>query len=238
MPATIERHRVSDLVAGKIKQYISDNALRPGDRLPTEHDLAGRFGVSRISIREATKALGFLGILDAKPGRGLTVGRVNMGRVTEYLGFHLALNDYPPGQLIDTRVVVETGALPHLMRRFAESPELYDELVELNDRFRQTRDLKGWIALDITFHRRLLEASGLAPLVAFHDLLQIFFTRFRESVKKAEWKRGIESHQRILDHLCDGNLLEAGDELRRHIESHRQRMGGRLHSSRLGRGAW
>ncbi len=236
MLATIERQRVSDVIAGKIKQYISQNELKPGDRLPTEHDLADRFGVSRISLREATKALGFLGILEAKPGRGLTVGRVDMGRVTEYLGFHLALNNYNPAQLIDTRVVIETGALPHLMRRMQRHPEVYDELAALNERFRQTHDVKGWIKLDIAFHHKLLESSGLDPLVAFHDLLQIFFTRFRESVKKAEWRQGIASHQQMLDHLRDGELAAACDELRRHIESHRQRMTGA--PSAAGRKNW
>ncbi|HTI52501.1 MAG TPA: GntR family transcriptional regulator, partial [Planctomycetaceae bacterium] len=174
MLEVIERRRVSDVVAGKIKQYISDHSLRAGDRLPTEHALADRFGVSRISVREATKALGFLGILDAKPGRGLTVGQVDMGRVTEYLGFHLTLADYSPRQLIDTRIVVEIGVLSHLAARMADDPTLYERLSALNEEFRQTRDLARWIELDIAFHRQLLESSGLEPLVAFHDLLQIF----------------------------------------------------------------
>lgn len=220
MQEVIERQRVSDLVAGKIKQYISDNALRAGDRLPTEHALADRFGVSRISVREATKALGFLGILDARPGRGLTVGQVDMGRVTEYLGFHLALADYSPRKLIDTRIVVEIGVLSHLTARMADDPTIGERLSSLNEKFRQTRDLSRWIELDIAFHRLLLESSGLEPLVAFHDLLQIFFRRFRESVKKAEWKAGIEGHERIIDALRDQDVTRASAELREHIESH------------------
>jgi DNA-binding FadR family transcriptional regulator len=35
--------------------------LKPGDRLPTENELAAGFGVNRLSLREATKALEFLG---------------------------------------------------------------------------------------------------------------------------------------------------------------------------------
>jgi DNA-binding FadR family transcriptional regulator len=220
MREVIERRRVSDLVAGKIKQYISDNSLRAGDRLPTEHALADRFGVSRISVREATKALGFLGILDAKPGRGLTVGQVDMGRVTEYLGFHLTLADYSPRQLIDTRIVVEIGVLSHLASRMADDRTIGERLSALNEKFRQTRDLSRWIELDIAFHRQLLESSGLEPLVAFHDLLQIFFHRFRESVKKAEWKEGIEGHQRIIDALGRQDVTRASAELRAQIESH------------------
>ncbi|MBI4601773.1 MAG: FadR family transcriptional regulator [Planctomycetes bacterium] len=229
MLETIERQRLSDVVAAKIRQLILRGHLKPGDRLPTEHELAERFGVSRVSVREATKALGFLGVLEAAPRRGLTVGRVDLGRVdlgrvTEYLGLHPAVSDASSEQLIDTRVVIETGVLPHVARRMAEDPSIHEGLRALNERLRGTRDLVAWIELDIAFHRRLVESSGLAPLAAFNDILQAFFQRFRESVKKAEWRAGIESHGRIIVLLRDGKVSAASAELRRHIESHKARM--------------
>ena len=49
----------------------------------------------------------------------------------------------------------------------------------------------------------------------------MFFQRFRESVKKAEWKVGMEAHRRIVNHLATGRVDAAADELRRHIDSHR-----------------
>ena len=76
--------------------------------------LAEQLGVSRISVREATKTLGFLGILEAKPGRGLTVGRIDVGRLKESLSFHPALSDVSDNEMIDTRVIIETGVVPHV----------------------------------------------------------------------------------------------------------------------------
>ncbi len=224
MTPVLERRNLSDRVAERIKEYILDHGLKPGDRLPTEHALADRFGVSRISIREATKALAFIGIINAAPRRGLSVGQVNMHRVSEFLGFHLAINNYPPVQLIETRIVIETGGLPHAAKRMASQPELYERLCDLNGQLRVTKKLEAWIELDITFHRELLDASGLKPLVAFNDLLDLFFRRFRESVKKAEWAAGVEGHQRLIDALRDGELSLACDELREHIESHKNRV--------------
>ncbi|MBC8356220.1 MAG: FadR family transcriptional regulator [Planctomycetes bacterium] len=223
MPQVLERRNLSDQVAERIKEFIIDRGLKPGDRLPTEHDLADRFGVSRISIREATKALAFIGILDSAPRRGLSVGLVNMHRVSEFLGFHLAINDYPSEQLIETRIVIETGGLPLAAKRIAQYPAIYDRLCDLNDQLLAAKQIEKWIKLDIAFHRELLDASGLKPLVAFNDLLDLFFRRFRESVKKAEWAPGVESHQRLIDALRDGQLQSACDELREHIESHKTR---------------
>ena len=58
----------------------------------------------------------------------------------------------------------------------------------------------------------------------FGDLLQVFFRRFRDSVKMAEWKAGMASHQRIINDLRDQNVERATSELRSHIESHKQRV--------------
>ena len=223
MTDTVERQNLSELVAMKIREYIVREGLRPGDRLPTEQALADRFGVSRLSVREATKALGFLGILEAAPRRGLTVGKVDMGRVTEYLGFHLALSDYSKSQLLETRIVVETGVLPYVMGRMKENASVYDRLHERNDRLRRARSLEKRIVADIAFHHTLLESSGLEPLVAFNDLLQIFFDRFRRSVASGDWKMGVEGHQRMIENLRDGKLEAAIDELRYHLEHHKRR---------------
>ena len=55
MPETIERSKLRDVVADRLKTFILDGNLKSGDRLPTEAELATRFGVSRPSLREATK---------------------------------------------------------------------------------------------------------------------------------------------------------------------------------------
>ncbi|MEX0793834.1 MAG: FCD domain-containing protein [Pirellulaceae bacterium] len=220
MLKNIERSNLRDVIAERLKGYIVNEDLRPGDRLPTETELATMFGVSRLSLREATKSLSFLGIVEAKPGRGLTVGSVDMDRVTEYLGFHPAMHSVTPEVLIQTRLVIELGVLPHVAERMAEDAEIHQRLEAINDQLRRTRTLQRWVELDIAFHRELILASGLSPLMVFSDLLAVFFRRFRESVKKAEWPEGIEAHQEIIDALGDGHADQAQRLLRAHIESH------------------
>ena len=220
----LPRRKIRDQAAAQIKELIASEQLSPGDRLPTETELAETFGISRLSVREATKALEYLGIVEAKTGVGLTVGQIDLERVTEHLSFHPALHCADPLQLIDTRVIIETGVLPHVARRMAEDGSTYDRLRSVADRFRSARKLQTWIELDIEFHRTLLESSGLTPLVAFGDLLHVFFQRFRESIKMAQWQAGAESHRRIIDALRDGEIAAATDELRQHIEDHQSRV--------------
>lgn len=226
MIEAVQRRKVRDVVADRLKAFIADQGFKPGDRLPTETALAALFGVSRVTLREATKALEFFGLLESKPGVGLTVGSVNFLKITEYLRFNPTLQDATPVQLVDARLVIEVGVLPHVIRRMREDPAVYESLNRINDDLRHTADLERWFERDIAFHRRLVECSGVSPLLAFNDLLMVFFQRFQEGLKKGDLKGGVARHQRILDLLRDGQLSAACDELTPHIQGHLERLGG------------
>jgi DNA-binding FadR family transcriptional regulator len=222
MQRPIERRKLNEVVAERIRQYILDNGLKPGDRLPTEQELSTRFGVSRVSTREATRALGFLGIIDAAPRRGLVVGQIDMKRLTSYLGFHIAISDFPLGQLLDARTLIETGALPHAMAQMAKDPAVYPRLVEAAEGVRRANGLDERIQADAAFHRALLDASGIEPLLAFHDLLTIFFDRFRRSLSRGDWEGGMKQHTQIIEALRAGDLKQACDTLTLHLSAHKK----------------
>ena len=61
------------VVAERILQLIGDQVLRPGDRMPTEKELATRLGTSRTVVRDAIKILSATGQVRAQKGRGLYV---------------------------------------------------------------------------------------------------------------------------------------------------------------------
>jgi DNA-binding FadR family transcriptional regulator len=62
-----------ELVAEQILQFIAELRLKPGDRMPTENELAARLGTSRTVVREAVKILSAIGRVRAQKGRGLYV---------------------------------------------------------------------------------------------------------------------------------------------------------------------
>lgn len=62
-----------EAVAEQIVQMIADLALRPGDRMPTEKQLATRLATSRTVVRDAVKILSATGRVSAQKGRGLYV---------------------------------------------------------------------------------------------------------------------------------------------------------------------
>ena len=82
-----------ELVAEQILQLIGELALDPGDRMPTEKELASRLGTSRTVVRDAVKILSATGRVSAQKGRGLYVadGETMLG-ARRWGGFFLPTN--------------------------------------------------------------------------------------------------------------------------------------------------
>ena len=100
-----------ELVAERILELIAELRLAPGDRMPTENELAARVGTSRTVVREAVKILSAIGRVRAQKGRGLFVaddeGMLGSGR---WGGFFLPTDLDHVYMLFEFRRVQETAA--------------------------------------------------------------------------------------------------------------------------------
>ena len=73
----------------RIKQYIVERNLKPGDPLPTELELARQLGIGRNSLREAMKALGTIGVIETRHGLGSYVGHASLAPLIAGMAFNL-----------------------------------------------------------------------------------------------------------------------------------------------------
>ena len=211
------RKRLGEDLTTEIRKYIVDKGLKPGDSLLTEQQMVERFGVSRPVVREATKALDFMGIIHSAPRRGMILDEFNFDRVSEYFGFHFALSNYPKEELLKSRIALETGALHYTMKAMRKKPELFDYLMEQVEMADTGKDAEAWIKHDIAFHRALVEVSDIGPLGAFCDLIQVFFKEFYNRTAVGHFDEGKEQHKKIVQSLRDGNVEEAIRILRYHL---------------------
>ena len=67
---SIQRRSAAEQVMKEILNSITEGSLKPGDKLPTERELAKMFGVGRSTVREAVSALAVIGYLEVVQGRG------------------------------------------------------------------------------------------------------------------------------------------------------------------------
>jgi DNA-binding FadR family transcriptional regulator len=122
-----------ELVAERILLLIAESGLRPGDRMPTENELAARLGTSRSMVREAVKILSAIGRVRAQKGRGLYVaddeGMLGSAR---WGGFFLPTDLDHVYMLFEFRRVQETAAsrlaathaTPAELRTISEAAEI------------------------------------------------------------------------------------------------------------------
>jgi GntR family transcriptional repressor for pyruvate dehydrogenase complex len=100
-----------ELVAEQILQLIAELRLQPGDRMPTENELAARLGTSRTVVREAVKILSAIGRVRAQKGRGLYVADdEGMLGSSRWEGFFLPTDLDHVYMLFEFRRVQETAA--------------------------------------------------------------------------------------------------------------------------------
>ncbi len=71
----VERSHLIDQVIAAYRKALKSRTYKPGDRLPSENDMAGQLGVGRSTVREALRVLRHLGLVESRNGRGAFVVR-------------------------------------------------------------------------------------------------------------------------------------------------------------------
>jgi GntR family transcriptional repressor for pyruvate dehydrogenase complex len=155
-------HRVeADLAAGR---------LRIGGRLPGERVLAEQLGISRPSVREAVRVLEAMGVVRTATGSGPEAGAVIVAEpvspLTAVLRLHLATNHLPMGDVVQTRILLESWSAREAAGRDVAAGEL-EVAEELLDRM----DAAGlspeeFHLLDAEFHVALSVLAGNVLIAA------------------------------------------------------------------------
>ncbi|MER6674129.1 FCD domain-containing protein [Streptomyces sp. NPDC000983] len=160
-----QRGTVTQRAVEEIKALIAGGRLEPGERLPTERDLAARLGISRSSMREAIRALTVLGVLEARHGSGIYVTRLEAGDLLEGFGVvaELARGERLV-ELLEVRRSLESTAAALAAARI--TPGQLAEVERHLKAMGATDDPDEILAHDLAFHRAVAEAAGNATMAA------------------------------------------------------------------------
>jgi GntR family transcriptional repressor for pyruvate dehydrogenase complex len=164
--------RTHQLVLRWIEDQLSGGQLAVGGRLPAERTLAEQLGVSRTSVREAIRVLEAMGVVRAGVGSGPEAGTVVISDPTAALGsalrLHVATQHLPVGDVVETRVLLESWAAA---RARPDAPEL-DLAGALLDDMDGGHGIDDFLALDVRFHLALADAAGNAVVSAMMGSLR------------------------------------------------------------------
>lgn len=150
---------VTDEAIEKIKEMIVSGALRPGDRLPKESELAAELGLSRNSLREAVRALSLIRILDVRQGDGTYVTSLDPQLLLEAMSFVVDFHrDDTVLEFLAVRRILEPAATAMAAHRIGE--EELETLSAQLDALGPQPSVEELVACDLEFHRGIVQSSG------------------------------------------------------------------------------
>src|SRR5256885_2433733 len=111
--APVSVARASSSIADQIRQAIVTGKLAQGERLPPERELAEQFGVSRVTVRDALRALEAMGLIEVRVGaRGGAFVTVPSGAVVgQTMSDMMMMQALSPEDIVEARLVVELGTV-------------------------------------------------------------------------------------------------------------------------------
>ena len=219
--APVRPTRASSDVIAQIRKAILSGQYRPGDRLPTEREMAHQFAVSRVTVRDALRALEANGLVRVKVGGqgGPYVAEPDIALLSDSLGTHLHLRGTSFQELAEARLALETTAA-----RLAAERATADDLVALQRAIDEPSSLDFHIALVAAAHNRAL----LAMFRATRALIQQAFDKLHAQQPDMVVAARI-THTALSEAIARGDADDAARIMRQHLEEFAARA-ARFHS--------
>jgi GntR family transcriptional regulator, transcriptional repressor for pyruvate dehydrogenase complex len=218
--APVSVARASSSIADQIRQAIVTGKLDQGERLPPERELAEQFGVSRVTVRDALRALEAMGLIEVRVGaRGGAFVTVPTGSIVgQTMSDMMMMSAITPEDIVEARLVVELGTVTLACARATD-----EDLAALNDLAERshaalagktyTREL-SW-----DFHALVAKAAhngaieGLTS--SFRSSLSMHPIRTREGAKA--YALTVEEHATILESIVARDGSTARREMSKHL---------------------
>ncbi|MDD5636560.1 MAG: FadR/GntR family transcriptional regulator [Atribacterota bacterium] len=208
----IKTQKVYVKIVEQIRELIREGKLKPGDRLPSEQELAEQFGISRPSVREAMSALEILGITERRVGKGNFI-KDNSLSSTFYEEEILELEqEESPFELLEARKVLETELAGLASQK--GSPE---DIAAIETALSNMRDALGNIPrmmeMDREFHINIAKAAHnsllFSVMLNMSDLLK---ERLWVNMKEKTWNLPDYPQKYIKEHSAILEAIKSKDE--------------------------
>ncbi|MDR3475861.1 MAG: FadR/GntR family transcriptional regulator [Devosia sp.] len=205
-----------------VRDYIASHNMRPGDRLPGEAEVARVLGVSRPVVREASRTLAALGLVDIAPGRPPRVSRMRGRALRHFFEHALMTGQAGAHHVLEVRRGLEISmAALAAARRDAAAISRLTELVGLmGAKLHQPEEFVVW---DLEFHRTIAAATANPFYVKIIDACRAAFESsmdvgLRHRFTATELDRVQALHVQILEAIRLADVDAAVLAMTRHFD--------------------
>jgi DNA-binding FadR family transcriptional regulator len=199
---------------------IKLGVVAPGERLPSERDLAARLGVSRVTLREATRALQRTGYAESSRGRyGGTFVSETLPKLSKAAARRLAAE--AGGDVEDAltlREVLEAGAAGKAASRCLAGGDR-DELLSSLHECTASDDVAGYRRKDSRLHLAIAEATGSQSLTTAVAGIRMRVNALLDAIPVLErnLRHSDVQHARIVAAILAGDEVQAREAMKEHL---------------------
>jgi GntR family transcriptional repressor for pyruvate dehydrogenase complex len=217
-----EEAQVSDQLRRQLVRRIESELLEPGDRLPSERELANLTGVSRTSIRQALYDLERRGYVQRVPRVGTIVAPKDRPDVSENLFGSLTHNERVMKEVMDLREVIEPPIACRAAQR-RSNDELEEILApvrgaekELLETFPSRERIQQF---DVAFHTAIAELTHNTMLTRLMEVTSEWASPSRKiSIQtRKRMESSVRAHRRIYRAIVDGDPEQASINMQNHL---------------------
>ena len=181
---------------------VSAKVIKPGDKIPSERELALAFHVSRPSVREALRVLEIIGLIEVQGGGGAYLKEMELGPFIGVVAPLLFSRENFDLELLDFRETLEIRAVELLAQHMTDDDvTMLKTSLDAMEHAVSTNDPEAGATADVAFHRTLLEASKSYILQKVMDLVVSLFEHSVRGGRSIVLERREDARQLYLDHL-------------------------------------
>lgn len=214
----MENREYSKVIA-YIKAMISEGRLYPGDKLPTERELADTLHVGRYSIREALRIMDNMGLIESRQGSGNYLV-TNIGKnIAESMKMMLMVKQIGYLEISQLRRAIELYVYSSAMKQIT-----CEKLETMDMTLRAMKSASGVsrARLDKQFHDALLFESDnklvISIMESLSEVCQFFIEKVLCNTSNEIGEKLMDTHVRMLQGLQEKNIVKGNEAINDHYD--------------------
>lgn len=213
--------RVFEEICDRIKEQLASGQLKTGDKLPSERDLAEKFGTSRSAVREALRSLERSGVVELRKGvkGGTYIAQMDSSVVSQSLTDLLQFGDISIEDLTESRAIVQDAVIRLACQRgTVEDFDIIERNIEKTELLTQEGSLTERRARLLEYYRLLGRATHNSVMTLLVGGVTDLVLKLLERDQTRPLAKTVSTQRRILAHLRRKEADQAAELMTTHLK--------------------
>ena len=212
--------RVAEELIAQILQNVIKEKLRPGDKLPSERQLAEICSVSRVTVREALRILENKGLVTIKRGAkgGAFITEIDIKTVEDTLNDFFQFGDVSIDNISEARLIIEPMiAEIAAVKRTTENLKEIEEIISYCQKLIEAD--RAEVDAQVKFHFALAKATGNPVIIAISNSLMGFLAKKLHEIRPSNksFTTDQEFHLQIFEAIKNQNGRLSFEAMKQHV---------------------